>query len=77
MAEPVVVDMDGARVKVGDTVAFGFGIPPQRVEGNLVEENGDMHFVVTSPDDVKPRRASLRQLRAWGIEFHKVGRKVR
>ena len=77
VAEPVVVDMDGARVKVGDTVAFGFGIPPQRVEGNLVEEKGDMHFVVTSPDDVKPRRASLRQLRAWGIEFHKVGRKDR
>ena len=69
-----IVDADGERIAVGDALSFAFGIPPQRVEGILGEDRGKMIFTVTSPDHVKPRHATMAQMKKWGIDLRKIGR---
>lgn len=63
-------DSEGNPVQAGDTIAFCFGIPPRRVQGELFERDGKL--IMPTPN-VSPKEATLDQLRLnvggfWKIE---------
>lgn len=70
----VANDSDGQDIRAGDTVAFSFGIPPQRVEGVLFERDGEL---IMPCEGVKPAEAKLAELRRHVGQFWKVETKAR
>ena len=69
------IDSDGFALEPGDHIAFGFGIPPQRVVGCLFEKDGKIHFRALTPRDVTPKQVSLKKLRGLVGDFWKISHK--
>jgi hypothetical protein len=64
-----IKDDDGARVRHGDVIVFSYGIPPIRVYGSVVYEQGDLW--VLTPGHT-PERERMSRLRKFVGTFYKV-----
>jgi len=64
-----IKDDDGVRVRHGDVILFSYGIPPIRVYGSVVYEEGDLW--VLTPGHT-PERERMSELRDSVERFYKV-----
>lgn len=68
MAKPIK-DSDGREVKSGDTIHFGYGIPPVAVLAKVIERDGDL--IALTPGH-KPAECKVKHLARHVGDFWKV-----
>ena len=61
-----IKDADGKWVRAGCTIMFSYGIPPVRVEGEVIREGSKL--IVLTPGH-NPEASPLRELREHVVEF--------
>ena len=62
-------DNDGEEVKAGDRIYFSYGIPPNRVEGTVIERDGKL--ILPTPGHT-PTEATLTTIRRCTGGFWKA-----
>lgn len=64
-----MTDEDGREVSAGDTIRFGYGIPPVCVEAEVIERNGKL--IALTPGHT-PKECSLELLKKYVGAFRLV-----
>lgn len=63
---------DGYSTRAGDMIMFSYGIPPVRVESEIIDRNG--RLIALTPGHYPPE-CELRKLRGYVGAWYRIGRK--